>query len=95
MSTLNIEIFTENECVDEFKTASGRVMRSQVAYVYLSGKFPERMKIPLEDGQPFYRAGMYTLDICSFKIGKYDSLEINNFETKLVLIDAKKLSKVG
>ncbi len=92
--SLLIEIFEENQCVDEFTASSGRIMRSQVAYAHLDGKFPQRMKLPLSDGQNYYSSGQYQLTLDSYRIGKYDSLEINNFDMKLMPISTK-LSKVS
>ncbi|AUB85743.1 single-stranded DNA-binding protein [Vibrio anguillarum] len=63
---IKIEIFKENE---NFQTSTipgkegkpSRTIYEQTAYAYLGGKFPVQMKLSLEEGQPPYVAGEYTV----------------------------------
>ncbi|SKA16863.1 helix-destabilizing protein [Vibrio cincinnatiensis] len=81
---LKIEIFPENVKFEirtfpakEDKPA--RTIYEQVAYAYLGGKFPVEMKLQLEEGQPPYVAGFYTLHSSSFVVNKYGALELKRY----------------
>ncbi len=81
---LKIEIFPENV---KFETRTfpakedkpARTIYEQVAYAYLGGKFPVEMKLQLEEGQPPYAAGFYTLHSSSFVVNKYGALELKRY----------------
>lgn len=81
---LIIEVFQENESVIEKTFGNGNKGYSQIGYVNLGNKFPEQIKIPLQQGQSFYKSGKYELLLSSFRVGKYGDLEVNPFELNLV-----------
>ncbi|WP_419721211.1 single-stranded DNA-binding protein, partial [Pectobacterium versatile] len=53
---------------------------------WLGGDYPELIKINLEEGQPAYQAGFYTLHSSSFRVGSYNQLQIG----RIVLIPEEK-----
>lgn len=91
---LNIEIFPENQQI-ETRTITAkdnkpaRNIYEQVAYAHLGGKFPVEMKLQLEQGQPAYAAGLYTIHPSSFAINQYGSLELKRFGLLIEPIDRK------
>lgn len=81
---LKIEIFQENVNIEKRTTKPkddkpGRVIYEQIAYAHLGGKFPVEMKLQLEEGQPAYVAGIYTVHPSSFVINQFGSLELKRF----------------
>ncbi|WP_217542666.1 G5P family DNA-binding protein [Vibrio metschnikovii] len=81
---LKIEIFPENVTLESRSfppkdDKPARTIYEQVAYVYLGGKFPVEMKFQLEQGQPPYAAGFYTLHPSSFTVNKYGALELKRY----------------
>ncbi|MBL4745937.1 MAG: hypothetical protein JKY08_06190 [Flavobacteriaceae bacterium] len=93
MSILIIEVFKENESLDiregvSVKTGKPWKQISQIAYVSLGGKFPVETSIPMQDGQPFYKAGKYQVHYSSFKVGDFNKLEFGR-EIILVALDGK------
>jgi len=81
---LKIEIFQDDAQVKTRSIASkddkpSRTIYEQVAYAHLGGKFPVEMKLQLDEGQPAYVAGIYTLHPSSFVINQYGSLELKRF----------------
>ncbi|PNI00200.1 hypothetical protein C1N32_21640 [Vibrio diazotrophicus] len=91
---LKIEIFPENERI-ETRTIPGkddkpgRTIYEQLAYAYLGGKFPVEMKLGLEQGQPAYVAGLYTIHSSSFVINQYGSLELKRYGLLIEPISGK------
>ncbi|KAA5557280.1 DNA-binding protein [Pseudomonas aeruginosa] len=51
-------------------------IREQFAYAWLVGEYPELIKMNLEDGQPPYPAGYYSIDPKSFGVGDFKRLMI-------------------
>nr|WP_012763641.1 single-stranded DNA-binding protein [Vibrio parahaemolyticus]ACS44818.1 fumarate reductase subunit C [Vibrio parahaemolyticus] len=81
---LKIEIFSENEqtetrIIPAKDDKPSRNIYEQVAYAHLGGKFPVEMKLQLDQGQPAYTAGLYTIHPSSFAINQYGSLELKRF----------------
>lgn len=57
------------------RTNKNYSMREQIAFVHKKGeRYPEKIKITLEDNQAPYPAGNYDLAPSSFYVDKYDSL---------------------
>ncbi|QIA63314.1 hypothetical protein GT360_07215 [Vibrio astriarenae] len=81
---LKIEVFPENAHVTT-RTIPGkdnkppRTIYEQTAYAYLGGKFPVEMKLSLEEGQPAYVAGNYTIHSSSFVVNNFGGLELKRF----------------
>lgn len=68
---------------------------SQRAYAHLGGAFPVEISIPLNapvDAQPI---GKYTIADSSFRVGKYNRLEINPYELKLQPVGNVSTQKQG
>ncbi|BCG15193.1 TPA: single-stranded DNA-binding protein [Vibrio parahaemolyticus] len=91
---LKIEIFPENVQIETrtIPAKEGKPPRNiyeQVAYAHLGGKFPVEMKLQLEEGQPAYVAGLYTVHPSSFVINQFGSLELKRFGLLLDPIDEK------
>ncbi|EKO3551259.1 G5P family DNA-binding protein [Vibrio fluvialis] len=91
---LKIEIFPENERIETRTIPAkddkpGRTIYEQLAYAYLGGKFPVEMKLGLEQGQPAYVAGLYTIHPSSFVINQYGSLELKRFGLLIEPINQK------
>ncbi|QFT09710.1 single-stranded DNA-binding protein [Vibrio sp. THAF190c] len=81
---LKIEIFPENVQVETrtIPAKEGKPPRKiyeQIAYAHLGGKFPVEMKLQLEEGQPAYVSGLYTIHSSSFVINQFGSLELKRF----------------
>ncbi len=77
---LKISVLTTETSVRSGKNKSGNEYRmvSQPIWVHLSGKpFPTESKVLLQDGQPPYPQGDYTLHDTSYVVGQYDRLELN------------------
>lgn len=81
---LKIEIFPEHERIST-RTIPGkdgkpaRNIYEQIAYVYLGGKFPVEMKLSIEEGQPPYASGDYTVHSSSFTVNNFGGLELKRF----------------
>lgn len=69
----------------EIKTRSGHSERSgkdysireQVAYAHIPGqRYPQMIKLSLEQGQMPYQVGKYQLDPGSFFVGRFGDLQI-------------------
>lgn len=91
---LKIEIFPENVQIETrtIPAKEGKPQRNiyeQVAYAHLGGKFPVEMKLQLEEGQPAYVAGLYTIHPSSFVINQFGSLELKRFGLLIDPIDKK------
>ncbi|HCG9143349.1 single-stranded DNA-binding protein [Vibrio parahaemolyticus] len=91
---LKIEIFPENVQIETrtIPAKEGKPTRNiyeQVAYAHLGGKFPVEMKLQLEEGQPAYVAGLYTIHPSSFVINQFGSLELKRFGLLIDPIDEK------
>jgi hypothetical protein len=81
---LKIEIFPEDETIVT-RTIPGRdgkqarTIYEQTAYAYLGGKFPVQMKLSIDEGQPPYTTGKYTVHSSSFTVNNYGGLELKRF----------------
>lgn len=81
---LTIEVF-EDDVKTNNRTMPGkdgkppRTIHEQDAYAYLGGKFPTLMKLQIEEGQPPYVAGKYTVHSSSFIVNNFGSLELKRF----------------
>lgn len=92
---LLIEIFKENETLDIREGVSqknGRPykMITQVGYAHVGGKFPKEFKIKMQDGQPAWPAGKYTLSVNSLVISPYGDLEVGR-EMLLLPVDSSSI----
>lgn len=81
---LKIEIFEEDERILTRNIPAkddrpARVIREQIAYAHLGGKFPVEMKLQIEEGQPHYAAGLYTVHNSSFIVNRFGGLELKRF----------------
>ena len=81
---LKIEVFPENVNIQSRTIPGkdgkpGRTIYEQIAYAYLGGKFPVEMKLSLDEGQPVYVAGDYTVHSSSFVVNNYGGLELKRF----------------
>lgn len=81
---LKIEVFPENvniqsRTIPGKEGKPGRAIYEQIAYAYLGGKFPVEMKLSLEENQPAYIAGEYTVHSSSFTVNNYGGLELKRF----------------
>lgn len=79
-----IEVFPENvalitRTMQPRDGKPGRTFYQQIAYAHLGGKFPVEMKLQVQDGEPPYAAGIYSLDSSSFTINTYGGLELKRF----------------
>lgn len=63
---------------------------NQFGYVDLHEAFPIKFKIPVESPAQAYPVGDYKLAISSFRVGRFDSLEIDPYKIKLVSAQANK-----
>lgn len=62
----------------------------QHAAVVVSGEdFPRPFKLTLDDNQPPYPAGTYTVDASSFEVGDFDALKLSR-RIKLVPVTLPK-----
>lgn len=81
---LKIEIFPEDvkTTTRNIKGKDGkpdRALYEQEGYAYLGGKFPTLMKLSIEEGQPPYVAGIYTVHSSSFVVNNFGGLELKRF----------------
>ncbi len=89
---LKIEVFPENAVI-QTRTMPGkdgkppRTFYEQTAYAYLGGKFPVEMKLSLEEGQPAYAAGEYTVHSSSYVINNFGGLELKRFGLLITPLD--------
>ncbi len=91
---IKIEIFKEDE---RFETRTskpkdgkpGRTFYEQDAYAYLGGKFPSLIKLSLDEGQPPYESGLYTLHSSSYVVNNFGSLELKPFGKVIVPLEAE------
>ncbi|ECE4893358.1 TPA_asm: DNA-binding protein [Salmonella enterica subsp. enterica serovar Typhi str. CT18] len=58
------------------KSGNPYTLNEQMGYAWLGGDYPELIKINLEDGQPPYAAGFYSLSLKSFRVGDFNRLQI-------------------
>lgn len=59
------------------KSGNPYTIREQNALVFREGeKYPERIKINLDDGQTPYAPGLYSLHDSSFFVNRYDALQV-------------------
>ena len=82
-----IRIEIDSTELDEFSGKSQKgndfTIRKQEAFYHGGGKYPERIKIALDEGQKAYAPGMYTVDLkASIYIDRYDNIAFG----KLTLI---------
>lgn len=77
---MHIEIeSTETFSRSGVSSTSGRPysIREQAALMFRKGeKYPERIKINLEEGAPAYAVGQYTLHDSSFSPNRYGALQV-------------------
>lgn len=69
-----------------FPSKDGKPPRTiywQVGYMYTGGRYPVKVQIPLEEGQPAYPAGQYFMHPSSFQANKFNKPEINPFKVIL------------
>ena len=81
---LKIEVFPEDEKITTraIPGKDGKPPRNiyeQIAYAYLGGKFPVQMKLSLEEGQPAYVAGTYSVHSSSYLVNNFGGLELKRF----------------
>lgn len=91
---LKIEIFEDDVKVNS-RTMPGkdgkppRIIREQDAYAHLSGRFPTLMKLQIDEGQPPYAAGIYTVHSSSFIVNNFGGLELKRFGQVIEPLEAK------
>lgn len=81
---LKIEIFPENvniqtRSIPAKENKPGRTIYEQTAYAYLGGKFPVEMKLSLDENQPAYAEGEYTVHSSSYLVNNFGGLELKRF----------------
>lgn len=69
--------------------AAGRVFRHQAGAIDNGNDFPQPCRVPLDEHQPPYPAGVYTITPASFYAGEYGDVEVSR-SYKLVRLDDKK-----
>ncbi|WP_064604185.1 single-stranded DNA-binding protein [Photobacterium sp. J15] len=81
---LKIEVF-QDDVKTNVRTMPGkdgkppRTIYEQEAYAHIGGRFPTLMKLQLEEGQPPYAAGEYTVHSSSFIVNNFGGLELKRF----------------
>lgn len=59
------------------KTGKPYTIREQAALLFRDGeKYPERIKLTLDDGLTPYAPGFYSLHDSSFSVNRYDALQV-------------------
>lgn len=59
------------------KTGNPYTIREQAALLFREGeKYPERIKLTLDEGLTPYPVGLYTLHDSSFTVNRYDALQV-------------------
>lgn len=91
---LKIEIFEEDErlitrTIPGKEGKSPRTIFEQRAYAYLGGKFPVEMKLSLDEGQPAYAAGIYTVHSSSYVVNNFGGLELKRFGMLISPLEAE------
>ena len=56
----------------------------QLAYAHLGGAFPSQFEIAIDNPANCYAIGEYTINPACFRIGKWNRLEINDFDFNLI-----------
>lgn len=95
MKELMIEVFKGDEELSVKEGVSGKTgkpykMISQTGYAHLDGKFPVKMKIKVQDGQPAYPVGKYYLSMLSLDVNGFDELTLGR-DMFLIPADVKAL----
>ncbi|MBT0723103.1 DNA-binding protein [Rosenbergiella sp. S61] len=70
-------------------TGKAYTIPEQSAYIFLGGDYPQMFKINLENGQPPYPAGLYSLHESSIYVGDFQKLRVG----KIVLVPYQDSSK--
>ncbi|NOJ25721.1 single-stranded DNA-binding protein [Vibrio coralliilyticus] len=91
---LKIEIFQEDErlitrTIPGKEGKAPRTIYEQTAYAYLGGKFPVEMKLSLDEGQPAYAAGNYTVHSSSYAVNNFGGLELKRFGMLISPLEAE------
>jgi hypothetical protein len=98
---LLIEIYPENENIQTFSgiskaTNNPFTIYKQKAYLHTkSSRFPLEFEINLEQNQPPYKAGMYSITPDSIYINKYKSLAFGQVQLQAVDADSEKKLKTA
>lgn len=92
MNKLIIEIHEANEALDVREGISKKgnpyKMITQYGFVFLNDVYPIKVKIKMEENQPFYPRGRYELILKeSFSVSPHGDLEIGR---KMILIPCPK-----
>jgi hypothetical protein len=83
---MKIEILKDHEAPIGRMVGQGDQRRErfhQRAFAHMGGPFPVEFRLPLENMSDYYPAGEYMLDPSSFRIGRYQDLELNQYGIKL------------
>lgn len=93
---LKIEVFPEDERISTrvIQGKDGKPPRNiyeQTAYAYLGGKFPVEMKLSLEEGQPPYATGTYTVHSSSYLVNNFGGLELKRYGLLIEPLEAPEL----
>lgn len=75
MLRITIESADLREKSGKRKDGSSFSLRTQEAWVYLGRAHPERIELPIWEGDG-YPVGEYTLDSSSFLVNRFQSLEL-------------------
>lgn len=72
--------------------ANGKVVvrYNQPALAVLAGRSQSEINISMEEGQPPYQAGEYLLSADSFATNRYQNLELNTWNAKLIPLESIK-----
>lgn len=60
-----------------------RVIYDQIAFAHVGDVFPIRTKLTHDDHKDALPVGKYTIDPSSFKVGRFGSLELDNYNMVL------------
>lgn len=74
--------------------AAGKVFRHQSGAIDNGNDFPQPCRVPLDEHQPAYPPGTYTLTPASFYAGEYGDIEVSR-SYKLVRLDEKPAAKAS
>ncbi|WP_345854867.1 single-stranded DNA-binding protein [Shewanella algae] len=56
----------------------------QIGWMWNGSRFPVQVQIPLEDGQPPYAPGDYSIHVSNFRANRFQKIELDPF--KLILV---------
>ena len=81
-NNLIIEII-EGHHLPEARTVGEKQYFSQKAFAHLGGPFPQEIAVSIEGPAQANAIGKYELSLSSFRVGKYNKLEISPYDMTL------------